>query len=479
MDSPSIKKNLVLNTLYQILSLFLPFITAPYISRVIGSSGVGVYSYTYSIEMYFSLFAALGTASYGAREIARSRTDKHNRSLLFWEIELLTVITSLICIAAWSIWIFFNTRYQVIYLILTLYLFATMFDISWFYTGMEQFKNIVSVQTIFKLIGAVSIFAFVKSSQDVWIYILIMALSTLLGNMGMWLFLPQYIARVDIKSLNIIRHFKETLVYFIPTIATSVYTILDKTLIGVITKSDNENGYYEQATKIINIAKSLTFTSLNSVLGARISYLFAEKKYEEIYSRIDLSMDYILFMGFGFCCGLIGVSSDFVPLFFGSGYDQVIPMLSIMSVLLVIIGVSNCLGSQYYNPAGLRSKSAKFIIAGSCANLVLNLILIPRWGGIGAVIASIIAESLISALYLLGCKPYYSVGKLLMCGYKKLVAGSIMLLALFAMDGLFTNVVVGLIAKVILGGSLYCVILMALKDTLIINLLSKKFLKKQ
>ena len=203
-----------------------------------------------------------------------------------------------------------------------------------------------------------------------------MALVALLGNVAMWFYLPGFIGRVSWRTLKVRQHCKETLIYFIPTIAASVYTVLDKTLIGLITTDTSENGYYEQATKITNMAKSVTFASLNTLLGSRISLLFAEGRIEEVKSRINFSIDYILFTGVGIWLGIVGVAPRFVPVFFGEGYEPVISLLYCLSPIILIIGVSNCLGAQYYNPAGLRALSAKFIIVGSVINLLLNLILI-------------------------------------------------------------------------------------------------------
>ena len=316
MKNVSIKRNMIYSTFYQILTLIIPFITAPYISRVIGSEGVGIYSFTSSIQACFLLFAALGTVTYGAREIARNRNDEEKRSKLFWEIELLTVCTSMICLLAWGIFIIFSSNYKIYYIILTMNLLNTMFDISWFYSGLEQFKYTIIQNSIFKLLGVALIFIFIKSSNDLALYIGIMSLTTLLGTITMWGFLPKYIKKPKFRDLKILPHFKETLVYFIPTIATSIYTILDKTLIGTITNNASENGYYEQATKVINMTQALTFSSLNSVLGSRISYLFSENRFDEIKKKIDMSMQYILFFGFGIMFGVIGVANKFIPLFF-------------------------------------------------------------------------------------------------------------------------------------------------------------------
>lgn len=237
-----------------------------------------------------------------------------------------------------------------------------------------------------KIAGVICIFQFIKNKEDLFIYIFLNALILMLGNLSMWVFLPKMLVRVNIKEFGLKKHFKETLIYFIPTIATSVYTVLDKSLIGVITHDACENGYYEQATKIVNMAKSVVFVSVNAVMGARISYLCSENKIDEIKQRINRSMDFIFMLGFGAMFGIIGASATFVPIFFGKGYEPVSGLLNWMAPLIVIIGVSNCLGSQYYTPAGFRGQSAKYIIAGSCTNLVMNLILIPQLGSMGAVI---------------------------------------------------------------------------------------------
>ena len=235
MKQVSLKKNIMLSTFYQVLKIITPFITAPYISRVLGVSKVGIFSYTSSYAMYFTLFGGLGTATYGTREIARVRNDEHKRSHLFWEIEILSVITTTISILAWGVFTLINTKYQVYYAVLTFNLLAVMFDISWFYAGIEQFQYTIGWNSFFKIASVVALFIFVHNPSDLLIYVFIMAFQNFAGNVGMWTGLPRFIHKVDLKTIKLKKHFHETLVYFIPTIATSVYNVLDKTMIGFIT----------------------------------------------------------------------------------------------------------------------------------------------------------------------------------------------------------------------------------------------------
>ena len=82
----SIKKNFIYNLIYQVLIVLFPIVTSPYISRVLGSDGLGVYSYRYSIANYFVIFAMLGISTHGNRSVAMVRDDREKVSQTFWNI---------------------------------------------------------------------------------------------------------------------------------------------------------------------------------------------------------------------------------------------------------------------------------------------------------------------------------------------------------------------------------------------------------
>ena len=304
------------------------------------------------------------------------------------------------------------------------------------------------------------------------IYCAINSVTALMGNLSMWVYMPKMLVKVDFRELKFKNHFRETLIYFIPTIATSIYTVLDKTLIGTITGSAYQNGYYEQATKVIKIVKSFVFVAVNSIMGARISYLFSEQKYEEIKYRISQSMDFIYLLAYGAMFGVVGVARRFVPLFFGDGYEPVIKLLYYMVPLVLIIGTSNCLGSQYYTPSGQRKRSAKVIVLGAIINLFLNIILIPRYGAIGATIASIIAEFTITVFYIQMSNHYMTWYILWEFSFKRLVAGIIMCFVVICFGRISGfSALLTVFFQIILGIGIYGGLLVALKDKMLFEII--------
>ena len=464
MKKPSIQANVFFSTLYQILTMITPLITAPYTARVLGASGVGINSYTSSIQTYFLLLAAFGTYVYGSREIARNRDDAYRRSQSFWEIELVTVCTTVLCLLGWSIVILAGGENRTYYIVKTFHLIAIMFEISWFFGGIERFDYTVLINSAIKILSIICVFLFVKTSDHLLRFMAIFSVSSLLGSMSFWLFLPKYIQKPDWKNLHIWHHFPKTLTYFIPTIATSVYTVLDKTLIGWITNDNAQNGYYEQATKIINMAKSVAFVAMNNVLTSRMSYLYAHNKKEEIQQRTDQSMGYIAFMCVGITFGLIAVAPNFVLAFFGPEYVRVIQLLRIFSPIILIIGISNCIAAHYYTPAGYFKQISVFLIIGAAVNLILNCLMIPKMGSMGAAIASVIAEFVITVLHVAYSRGMFTVGYLFRHFWKKVVAGVAMTAAILPLQNISALPTLTVIVQVPVGVLVYCLVLLLLRD---------------
>ena len=420
--APSVRKNYIYNLIYQVMTLITPFITTPYISRVLGADGTGVQSYTNSVVQYFAILAALGTASYGQREIARHRDEIKIRSRLFWEIEVLCMATTAACLIIWLFVIGFAREYRPYYVALT-------------------------------------------------------AATGLLGNVSMWGYLKGQVEKPVLKELRPLRHLKETLVYFIPTIATSVYTILDKTMLGWFSgENKSQNGYYEYATGFVNMAKILIM-SFNAVMSARMSYLFGTGRMEEIHKRFQDSLDFVLLMAMPIMLGLAGIAAQFIPWFLGNGYLPVTFLMYVCSPLVLVVGLSDCIGSQILTPGGKRAQSGKVIVAGAMVNACLNFLLIPHFAALGAAAASVAAECFITSLYLWLGRDFIKLKMLVRYGWRRLVAAVIMLGAV-VWTGQFLEQVRGLgpittFVQIGAGAVVYFLVLLVMRDPFLYQYLGK------
>ena len=347
MNTP--KKNFIYNIIYQVLILIIPLILSPYLSRVIYADGIGIYSYTYSIIHYFMLLTMLGVNNYGNRSIAKVRDNKDKLSKVFWSIYLLQLIMGIIMIILYiGFVLIFNNHYKIVALIQSLFIVSAMLDINWFFFGMEEFKKTITRNTFVKIGNALLVFLLVKSSDDVWIYTLIMAGMTCLSQIILWSFLRKYVKFKKITWNDIKKHIKPNLVLFIPIIAVSLYKIMDKIMLGAMS-SVSEVGFYENAEKIINIPLAL-ITALGTVMLPRISNLTSKGDDKKIKEYINKSERFVMFMSFSMCCGLIAVGYNFAPLFFGKSFQKSGILIMLLSITLPFLSFANVLRTQYLIP---------------------------------------------------------------------------------------------------------------------------------
>lgn len=468
----SVTKNYIYNLIYQILVLILPLITTPYVSRVLGAENIGIYSYTISIATYFVLFGSLGVALYGQRQIAYEQKKGKKLSKTFWEIVILRFITMTISMMIFYFAFVNGEQYQVYYKILLLELLANCFDISWFFQGLEEFKKTVTRNTIVKLISVISIFVFVKNSKDLGIYFLIYVLSTLIGNLSLWAYLPKYLRKIKVKQLNIVQHIKPTIGLFIPQIAIQVYTVLDKTMIGAIISDKSEVGYYEQSQKIIKTLLTV-ITSLGTVMLPRIANTFVSGEKDKVTNYMKKSFNMVFLLAFPMIFGIIAVSKSFVPIFFGQGYDKVAILMSIISPILLLIGLSNVIGTQYLLPTKRQKEYTISVICGAVINFIMNICLIWRYGAIGASIGTVIAELTVTSIQMYSVRKDFNLKEVFKLSKNYLISSIGMFIVCLFIGKFISDNLISTIVQVIIGGLTYGICLLILKDTFILEMLNR------
>lgn len=458
----SIAKNYIYNLIYQMLTILLPLITTPYLSRVLGAENIGIYGYTISIVTYFILFGTLGVSMYGQREIAYLQDDKQKRSKAFWEIVIIRLITLSISILLFFLIYGRDGNYAIYYRILIIQLIANIFDISWLFQGIEEFDKTVIRNLIVKLLSLVLIFVMIKTPDDLWKYFVIYVGAEFIGNISLWLYIPKYLEKIKIQNLQLKKHLRPIFSLFIPQIAIQIYTVLDKTMIGKLTGDMTEVGYYEQAQKIIKAALIIV-SALQTVMNSRVANAYAKNDKKEIKTCLEKSFNFTFLLSIPMALGIMAIATKFVPWYYGEGFDGVIPLLIVTAPILIIIGLSGITGTQYLVQIGQQRVYTISVAVGAGVNVILNLILIHYFNAVGAVIASIFAEITVLWIQLKYFKEQFTVWEILKLSVKCFISGMVMFAIVAILTRFMPVSILNTIIEVMVGGIVYVLMLMILK----------------
>lgn len=386
------KRNIFYSTLYQLVNMVLPFITAPYLSRVIGAGGVGLNSYAKAVAGYFVLFAMQGLNQYGNRAIALAKDSQEEVSKTFWEIYLCQFAASLLALIIYIVYVFtYSGKYKIALMINIIYVLSAAFDINWFYFGLGKFKLTATRNIIIKALSTLMIFLLVKSEADIVWYIIISASGFLLSNIILWFYLGKYIVKVPISIRRCIKHIKPNFILFIAVLAISIYKLMDKVMLGVMSDV-TQNGYYEVMSEVITIPLSL-ITAMGTVMLPQISELVKKGEQEKILDYNRDTIQLMLGLSLPFSIGVICVADSFVSVYFGEAFRESSLVLKLLAISSPFIAFGNVIRTQCVIPLKKDKIFVQATIVGAFLNFVINCILIPDYGAIGAAVGTVVAEA--------------------------------------------------------------------------------------
>lgn len=458
-------KNYLYNAFYQVFILLVPLVTTPYLARVLGPTGVGINSYTNSVIQYFIVFGSIGVDLYGNRQIAFVRSDKQQLTQTFYEIFFMRIVTILLAYLAFGIFLMLSGQYRLYYLAQSVSLIAAAFDISWFFMGLENFYVTVIRNFVIKILTLVSIFAFVKSYSDLGIYIFILSMSLLLGNLTLFPSLKKYLVKADFNHLSIWRHLRPSLVLFLPQVAMQIYGVLNKTMLGVMV-SVKATGYFDQSDKMVKMALAIV-TATGTVMLPHVANAFARGEVEKTRHYLYQSFRFVSAIAIPIAFGLMAVTAKFVTLFFTRRFLAVIPIMIIESVVIVLIAWSNVLGIQYLIPTKQMKSYTLSIIIGAIVNIICNIPLILKWGAVGATIATVLSELSITLYQLFSIRKQVKYRELFYDWSKYLISGVLMFEVVFELDRILPLSWKMLIFEVFVGVVFYTVLLIIFRTKII------------
>lgn len=453
-------KNYLYNLSYQILTIILPIITVPYVTRIFTSEDLGNYGFYNSIVSYFSLFAMLGIGIYGTKQIAAAR----DVSSTFWNIYAIQLIASILALFVYVMTLLSIPKMSgIVPIMLGIVLLTKMIDISWLFTGKEDFKKITLRNTMVKVAGVISIFTFIKSSEDLYLYIFLIVIFDFLGQFVMWIPAKKFIKRPSFDTKIIKKNLHPIVLLFLPQVAISLYVVLDRTLLGLL-GSYSDVGIYEQGQKLTSILLTVV-SSLGAVMLPRVANLLSERKEKEAQNMVKFSFILYNLIIFPMIFGLIAINEVFVKLFLGQNFQDVKYVLYIIVFNIMFIGWTNILG---YQVLVVRNKNKEFMLSTTIpafVSVAVNIAVIPFFGYIGASITSVVVETLVFAIQWYYSRNIINKNLLFNKDLTKIICSSLVMFGVVMLCKIMLGFdgIVGLVIYLVVGGISYLGMLFLLR----------------
>ena len=449
----SIKKNYFYNVIYEVLVIVIPLITSPYISRVLGPDGIGVYTFRFSVANYFLLFARLGIQNYGTRSIAGAKTQVE-KDTIFSSILFLQIILAVTTMLIYGVYTFFvpDNQRALAYLMMS-YLVSSVFDVTWFFFGIEQFKITISRNIVIKVLSTLLIFILVRHKEDLFKYASILAAGNFIGQIALLPYLHGRVKITKIKAKTVLCVAKPIVILFIPQIAVSLYKMMDKIMVGSMCIK-SQLAYYEYASMIVGLPLGF-ITSLGTIMLPRTAALLRDGQEEKSKEYMYYSMLFSVGLSFAFSFGISGISPVFVPFYFGSDFSPTSKLLIGLSISLPFISWANVIRTQYLIPKKHDKEYIISLFCGAIANIIFNVLLIPKLEAFGAVIGTIVAEVVVCLVQTFFVQKAISLRKMFEGSMGFCGIGIIMILIISIIPKFGFSEIITLLLQVIIGMLLY------------------------
>lgn len=471
---PSLKTNVALNFLNTVTGIVFPVITFPYAARVLLPEGIGAVNFLQSIVAYIVLLTSLGIPMYAVREVAKYRDDVAIRNRITVEILLLSVILCLfgyVAVAVLGILPQISAQLGVFYA-LSLTILFTSLGVNWFYQAVEDFKFITIRALCFRMLAALGLFLFVRDKDDLLIYAFVLVGSTVGNNLINFIHLRKWIPFHSITwaELRIWRHLRPSLRIFVFNLVTSIYLNLNTVMLGFM-RGDDAVGFYTAGNKLSHVVLSVV-ASLGVVLLPRCSNLI-ETGQMEAFSKVT-SKSYRLVVGLSLPCivGLIVLAIPVIRIFCGDEFLAAVPVLCWTAPIILFIGLSNVIGLQILYPMGKESIVIWSTVGGAVLNFLLNLLLIPSLGAVGAAISTFGAELIVLLIQIVVGRRYLSIRLFERDYLNYLHASVLMAFALCGLSLLISNSWLLITASVMVGAFSYAGFLWFKRDILFLEIFS-------
>lgn len=479
MAKKSIKRNAIYSVLGEFVTLVFPLITFPYASRILLPEGIGIVNFANSIISYFLIIASLGISIYGIRELAKLKDDKYAQTKFVKEMILINFVCSIIAYFLFLISLYLIPKFSEcrnLLLICSLKIIVVTFSADWIFSAMEDFKYITIRALIFRIISIFYLFIFVKTPEDIGHYTFFGIFNTIGATFTNLIRINKYIDLRIKTKIEIKKHLKPIFVFFAMTLVTSIYSVLDSSMLGFLS-TNTELGYYSASTKLNHMVLSM-LTAITTVLLPRLSMYIKENDMDSFNEISKKCSCVITILGIPIATGIFLLAKPFMLLLSGKAYIPAVPVMQLMTPIILIISIGSLVGVQILPALGKEKISLYSYIAGAVTNITLNAILIPKYGAIGAGIGTVFAELTVTLIEIIYVRKIIITKDLIISFFESIISSAIMIIPILFILNRFENILIQIGLSFIAGVILYFVFMLIFRNKYVLEY-TKKFLHKE
>ena len=467
--------NAVLNTFKTVAGILFPLITFPYVSRVLGVAQLGVYTFSASINSYFLLLASLGISTYGIREGAQYREDKEKiRDFVseVFSINLIATAAAYVLLALCLLFIPKLVLYRTAIWILSAEILATTIGAAWVCNVFEDFLYLTIRTLAFQAVSLVLILTLVRTSDDLYKYIAILAFASSGANLLNWFYIQRRYCKFHfVLNQNLRQHLKPIFVIFSTSIAITIYVSADSTMLGFMT-SDRSVGLYGTSVKIYTIIKNI-LVSILMVLIPRFSFMFSRNEHEKSNILFSKVFNILNLLMLPMIVGLFILCKEVILVISGEQYVD-----AALSLMLLSIAILFSLYAYMYTQCVLIPIKKEGIVFKATAisaivNVGLNFILIPLFEIDAAAFTTVIAEAITFVIALWEGRKYIHL-KGIFRNTVTVIAGCAGVAAVCLLTHIIANPFLRVGISAVGSAVLYLGILLVMKNEIVSGFLRKK-----
>ncbi len=413
-----LKENVILNVIYASSLILISLVTFPYLSRVLGPEGTGKVAFARSVVKCFMLFSRLGIPVYGVRAIAKVRDDQRALKKTCLELLVLSVIMDVITLAAYGLTFLIWGRMQVdagLFIVFAAHIAIDAIGVEWLFQGLEEFRFLTIRSLIIRALYVLGIFLLVHSVGDYVVYAGLIVFAEAAPLVWNLLHLKRAFGQEDskhmaFKELDIKQHIRPALTFFALSAAAVIFTNQDKVMLGIMT-DDVQVGYYDMAIRIKDLLINI-LEAAGVVLMGRTSYYLAQKDYQQFQQTLRKSL-YVTAVFASLMVLVFEFTADVcISILAGAAFEPSVAIMRVILPVLLLFGLGNIFGTSVLVPYGLEKKVFIAQVWGVVLNLALNILLIPRFYALGAAIATVAGQGLVTVIefiYIRKCVPQVSL----------------------------------------------------------------------